>query len=212
MEIINRLKQHAVQLKTQHLREILKDSSRLTHSRFQSLLLDYSHSKVTNETIALLSEYAESTGLFRKISSLFGGSPINQTENRSVLHPLLRAESSSLEIFSEVQEIRRRIVDFSNQVRNGEILGASGKPLVNTLCIGIGGSYLGPEFVAEALKTEKNCSLFAQGRQLRFLANVDPVDFIRSTSDLNPETTLVVIISKTFTTAETMLNAKRVKE
>ena len=212
MEILSRLKCHGSQLKSQHLRELLQDSSRVTSARFNDLLLDYSHSKFTNETLSLLSEYAESINLYSKIESLFNGENLNTTENRPVLHTLLRAESSSLQVFSEVQDIRRRIIEFSNKIRNGEIVGITGQTLKDTLCIGIGGSYLGPEFVAEALRTEPKCAEAAQGRRLRFLANVDPVDFIRNTSDLNPATTLVIIISKTFTTAETMMNARKAKQ
>lgn len=212
MEILARLNHHASYLKSQHLRDLLKDSFRITSSQFHDLLLDYSHSKVNNETISLLSEYADSIGLYSKISSLYSGEVLNLTEKRSVLHTLLRAEESPLEIFLEVQEVRRRIVEFSNKIRTGELVGVSGQTLTSTLCIGIGGSYLGPEFVAEALRTEPRCAEAAAGRKLRFLANVDPVDFIRSTQDLDPATTLVIVISKTFTTAETILNAKRVKD
>ncbi|OMJ95380.1 hypothetical protein SteCoe_1302 [Stentor coeruleus] len=212
MEVLTKLRHHANQIKAHHLRDLLSDSSRNTHANFESILLDFSHSKVTNETLELLSEYAESSNLFTKIAGLYSGEVINPTEGRSVLHTLLRAETSDLPIFGEVVDVRNRIKDFSSKVRNGEFVGVSGKPLVDTLCIGIGGSYLGPEFVAEALKTEPECARAAAGRKLRFLANVDPVDFIRNTSDLDPHTTLVIVISKTFTTAETMMNAKTVKE
>lgn len=212
MEVLSKLKSHAGHLKTVHLRDLIIDSTRTTTSSFQSLLLDYSHSKFTNETLALLSEYALSLNLFQKIQSLFTGECLNPTEKRSVLHTLLRAESSSLPIFSEVQEVRSKVKAFAESIRNGEVLGVTGKTLTTTLCIGIGGSYLGPEFVAEALRTEPNCSNAANGRTLRFLANVDPVDFLRTTRDLDPATTLVVIVSKTFTTAETMMNAQKVKE
>jgi glucose-6-phosphate isomerase len=125
---------------------------------------------------------------------------------------LLRSNDSPHPDFPEVLKVREKIQDFTSRVRNNEFLGVSGKPLVNTLCIGIGGSYLGPEFVAEALKTHPGCARAAGSRKLRFLANVDPVDFLRNTQDLDPSETLVVVISKTFTTAETMMNARRVKD
>merc|ERR1712113_882557 len=101
---------------------------------------------------------------------------------------------------------------FSNKVRSGEWTGYTGKALTDVVCIGIGGSYLGVEFVFEALKTDPEAAVAAKGRRLRFLANVDPIDVKRALDGLVPETTLVVIISKTFTTAETMLNAKTVKD
>lgn len=117
---------------------------------------------------------------------------------------------------------------FANRVRSGDWLGATGKPITTVLSIGIGGSCthllvllfeyylffdsdLGPEFVYEALRTDATASVEAKGRTFRFLANVDPVDAARALEGLNPETTLVVVVSKTFTTAETMMNAKTVK-
>jgi glucose-6-phosphate isomerase len=96
---------------------------------------------------------------------------------------------------------------FSDQVRSGKLKGATGKKLTDVVTIGIGGSYLGPEFVAEALRTDPACAKAAVGRRLRFLANVDPIDVARALDGLDPATTLAVVVSKTFTTAETMLNA-----
>lgn len=214
MEAISRLKAHASAIKQTHLRDLLKDLNRNASCsiKFENILLDYSHSKLNSETLDLLGELAKSSGLFEKVQSMFAGERINKTEDRSVLHVLLRAQESQLPIFNEVLDVRNRVKDFAVKVRNQELKGVTGKPLVNVLCIGIGGSYLGPEFVAEALKTEPRCSEQASGRTLRFLANVDPVDFIRNTKDLDPSETLVVVISKTFTTAETMMNAAKVKE
>jgi glucose-6-phosphate isomerase len=110
-----------------------------------------------------------------------------------------------------VHAVLKRMRDFSVKVRAGEERGFSGKLLTNTLVIGIGGSYLGPEFVFEALKTDDASSKAAEGRKLRFLANVDPIDFARAMDGFDIEETLVVINSKTFTTAETMLNARTVR-
>jgi len=101
---------------------------------------------------------------------------------------------------------------FSEKVRSGEWVGYTGKTLTDVVAIGIGGSYLGVEFVFEALKTHPEAAELAKGRRLRFLANVDPIDVARATDGLNPETTLVLIVSKTFTTAETMLNARTMKD
>jgi len=110
-----------------------------------------------------------------------------------------------------VHAVLQRMRDFSEQVRSGAIKGYSGKLLKNTLVIGIGGSYLGPEFVFEALRTDAESKKGAEGRRLKFLANVDPIDFHRAMEDFDIEETLVVINSKTFTTAETMLNARTVR-
>lgn len=212
MEILNKLRAHATSLKSTHLRDLLQDKSRTSHLQFESILFDYSHTQLNAETVALLTEYAASQQIFEKISGLRSGEVLNKTENRSVLHSLLRAEESGHPDFQSVKDIRRKIQEFSLKVRSGEVKGVTGKNLVNTLCIGIGGSYLGPEFVSEALRTHPACASSALNRKIRFLANVDPVDFLRTTQDLDPSETLVIVISKTFTTAETMMNAKRVKD
>lgn len=148
---------------------------------------------------------------------MFSGEVINTTEKRQVLHVALRmgedqTVNKSPNAVKEVHEVLNRIKCFSEQVRKGEIKGYSGKPLTNILAIGIGGSFLGPEFVFESLKFDTKCREASQNFKLRFLANVDPVDFNRAIQGLDIEETLVVIVSKTFTTAETMLNAKTVKE
>jgi glucose-6-phosphate isomerase len=112
---------------------------------------------------------------------------------------------------SQVHKVLHQIRDFSAAVRSGQWKGATGKPLTQVVAIGIGGSYLGANFVAESLHTDKTAASFAQGRELRFLANVDPVASVRSLEGLNPETTLAIVISKTFTTRETILNARTVR-
>jgi glucose-6-phosphate isomerase len=129
-------------------------------------------------------------------------------EDESLIVP----DSTEGDAVKNVHAVLKRINAFSDEVRSGAFKGYSGKTLTNTLVIGIGGSYLGPEFVFEALKTDKKSSQSAQGRRLKFLANVDPIDFARAFSDdFDVESTLVVINSKTFTTAETILNAKTVR-
>ena len=143
-----------------------------------------------------------------------GGEKINVTEGRPVLHTALRkARSEKLEVdgadvVEGVTDVRRRMADFSESVRSGAVLGHSGKKLVNIVAIGIGGSFLGPEFVYEALRYDPACRESSKGMTLKFLANVDPIDFFRATDGLDVEETLFVIVSKTFTTAETMLNAR----
>ena len=168
-----------------------------------------------------LIKVAEEAKLFEKIESMFTGLKINNTEKRSVLHVALRMnedeslvvpESDEGDAVKNVHAVLKRINDFSEKIRTGQLKGYSGLALKNTLVIGIGGSYLGPEFVFEALRTDKESRKGAEGRRLKFLANVDPIDFARAfTDDFNIEETLVVVNSKTFTTAETMLNAKTVR-
>jgi glucose-6-phosphate isomerase len=203
---------HAEAISRTHLRELLSDEARnaaFTVS-FENLLFDFSHSKLTTETLDLLSDPLQP--VFAKISSMFQGEKINSTENRSVWHTLLRAEESDSPEFQEVLSVRAAIKDFARRIREGNLRGVSGKVFKNILCIGIGGSYLGPEFVAEALRTDPGALAHTGGRRLRFLANVDPVDFLRCTEGLDPSETLAIVISKTFTTAETMMNARKVKE
>ena len=115
-------------------------------------------------------------------------------------------------MFTHFVRYQGRIKAFSEKVRSGEWKGATGKALTSTVVIGIGGSYLGPEFVAQALRFNADCHARAEGRVLRFLANVDPADVASALDGLNAETTLVVVCSKTFTTAETILNAKTVRQ
>lgn len=139
-------------------------------------------------------------------------------EDRAVMHVALRAPKGKVlmvdgaDVVPDVHAVLKKIADFTERVRNGSWLGATGKKLTSVLCIGIGGSFLGPEFVFEALKTDPTGSVTAAGRSLRFLANVDPVDVARALSGLEAESTLVVVVSKTMTTAETMLNARTVRE
>jgi glucose-6-phosphate isomerase len=116
------------------------------------------------------------------------------------------------DVVLDVHAVLDRVEAFSDKVRSGEWVGATGKALTTVVSIGIGGSYLGPEFVFEAMKTDAAASVAASGRACKFLANVDPVDAARALSELDAETTLVIVVSKTFTTAETMLNARTVKD
>lgn len=167
----------------------------------------------------LLFDLADKVGLTDKRDNMRAGVKINLTEGRSVLHHALRmpkgynAPSSLVaEEMKKVHDVRDKLAAFVDKIRNGTHVGISGKPLKNYVCIGIGGSQLGPEFVYEALRADAKANKAAEGRTLRFLANVDPVDFSLCTGDLDPEETLIVVISKTFTTAETMLNARTAKD
>lgn len=167
-----------------------------------------------------LFDLAYRVGVTEKRNRMRRGERINETEDRAVLHHVLRmpkgyeysCNPEGAGILNEVHAVRDQIEEFTNTLRDGKFVGATGKPLVNYVCIGIGGSQLGPEFVMEALRADPIAATAAKGRTLRFLANVDPVDFQLCTQDLDAQETLVVVISKTFTTAETMLNARTARK
>jgi glucose-6-phosphate isomerase len=210
-----------------HLRNLCNDSSRcsgLTAVHLseggRKIILDYSRQQVTGETMELLFDLADAVGLTQRRSEMRKGLKINNTEGHAVLHHVLRmpkgyeyiGNPEGDRILNEVLRVRDEIEDFSDKIRSGIYKGVTGKNFKNVISIGIGGSYLGPEFVTEALRADETAMEAAKGRVLRFLANVDPVDFHINTQDLDPEETLVIVVSKTFTTAETMLNARTVRK
>ncbi|RDX68917.1 Glucose-6-phosphate isomerase, cytosolic 1 [Mucuna pruriens] len=214
------LKAHAEDVKKTHLRDLLSNDerSRSMVIEFDGILLDYTRQQATLETREKLLKLAEVASLKQKINRMYNGEHINSTENRSVLHVALRAprdaviQSDGKNVVPDVWNVLDKIQEFSERVRSGSWVGATGKQLKDVVAIGIGGSFLGPLFVHTALQTDPEAIESARGRQLRFLANVDPIDVARNITGLNPETTLVVIVSKTFTTAETMLNARTLRE
>ena len=165
----------------------------------------------------LLFDLATERDLQGSMRRMYDGCPVNSTEGRSVLHHALRFPPShpfpSMPgVVPDVHAVLGRVSRFASAVRDGTHAGASGKALTNVVAIGIGGSQLGPEFVHEALRCDAAAGAAAEGRTLRFLANVDPVDVRRAFDGLDPERTLVVVVSKTFTTAETMLNARSARK
>ncbi|CAN4080323.1 unnamed protein product [Withania somnifera] len=214
------LRAHVEDINKTHLRDLMNDANRCRSMmvEFDGILLDYSRQRATLDTFNKLFNLAKDAGVKDKISRMFNGEHINSTENRSVLHVALRAPRDAVincdgkNVVSEVWQVLDKIRDFSERVRSGAWVGATGKTLKDVVAIGIGGSFLGPLFVHTALQTEAEAIKCARGRQLRFLANVDPIDVARNLTGLNPETTLVVVVSKTFTTAETMLNARTLRE
>ena len=213
------LQKHSKDIKKLHLRDLLTDSKRSTALRAEvdGVVLDYARQNITLETLDLLEELAKTAGVSQRIEGLFDGRVMNVTEGRSVLHTALRAPKGSevmvdgKNVIPDVHKVLSRIRRFSNEIRQGKRLGATGKAITDVVAIGIGGSYLGPEFVYESLRNDPKCAKAAQGRRLRFLANVDPIDVARALEGLNPETTLAIVVSKTFTTAETMLNARSIR-
>ena len=214
------LEAEAARINSLHLKTLLADPVRnesllkcLKSSENEEICLDFSRSKLDSSVVEKLVALAQKAGLPKKIESMFSGAKINKTENRAVLHTALRGRGANLlvdglDVQRSVDQVLAGIDEFSKSVRLGSRVGFSGKKLTNVLCIGIGGSFLGPEFAYEALRATAPC----EGRVLRFLANVDPIDVGRAVEGLDPESTLVIIISKTFTTAETMLNAATVRE
>jgi glucose-6-phosphate isomerase len=214
------LTKHIPDIEEKHLRYLMKDEERCLRLSLEhnGLYSDFSRQRVTQETLDLLFKLAEEAKLKEKIGAMFNGESINRTEMRSVLHTATRANRDQKlmvdgkNVVKDVWDVLDKIKDFSDKVRNGEWLGATGKPLTNVVAVGIGGSFLGPLFVHTSLRTEPHSAAASQGRSLRFLANVDPVDVARALHLLDQETTMVVIVSKTFTTAETMLNARTVRK
>jgi glucose-6-phosphate isomerase len=211
------LEAHVGVVRDTQLKDMLKNrqgmviESELAH-------LDFTRSKVTTETMEKLFALAKTADVEGKRAAMFDGTKINETEGRAVLHTALRKPAGKevmvdgKDVVKDVHEVRSSIRAFVEKVRSGEHIGVTGKALKTVICIGIGGSFLGVEFVHEALRTDDEAMGAASGRQLRFLANVDPIDVRRALDGVDPETALVIVISKTFTTAETMLNARTVRK
>jgi glucose-6-phosphate isomerase len=210
------LEDHYAKISPLHLRQLFaEDPQRSESFTLESLGLhfDYSKNRITSETIHLLIELAEQSGLREHIDAMFAGEKINITENRSVLHTALRAPKNSkvfadgVDVVPEIHQVLEKMADFANKVRSGDWKGHTGKRIRNIINIGIGGSDLGPVMAYEALK-------FYSQRDLtfRFVSNVDGTDFVEATRDLDPEETLFVVCSKTFTTLETMTNAHSARD
>jgi glucose-6-phosphate isomerase len=199
-----------------HLRQLFADDpargERLT-AEAVGLYLDYSKNRITDETMALLVQLAQESGLAERREAMFAGERINVTENRSVLHVALRMPRGrslivdGTDVVSEVHEVLDRMSAFSMRVRDGEWRGHTGKPIRNVINIGIGGSDLGPVMAYEALKDYSKREM-----TFRFVSNVDGTDFAEATRDLDPEETLFIVSSKTFTTLETMTNARTARD
>ena len=177
------------------------------------LFLDYSKNRVTDETLKLLLQLAEESGLKPRIDAMFSGEKINITENRAVLHVALRAPKGATilvdgkNVVPEVHAVLDKMAAFANRVRSGEWKGYTGKRIRNVVNIGIGGSDLGPVMAYEALRHYSE-----RGLTFRFVSNVDGIDFVEATRDLDPAETLFIVSSKTFTTLETMTNAESARD
>ncbi len=190
-----------------------KDRFNQLSRQFENILVDFSKNRITNETLSLLLKLAVETGVQQGIQALFSGEEINQTENRAVLHIALRNRSNrsifvnGADVMPAINKVLTQIKSFSDQIQNHSWSGYSGKPITDIVNIGIGGSDLGGVMVTEALKPYQQ-----PGIQPHFVSNVDGTHIAETLKKVNPETTLFIIASKTFTTQETMTNAFSARE
>jgi glucose-6-phosphate isomerase len=210
------LERHYAEISGTHLRDLFAADpgrgERLT-AEAVGIYLDYSKNRITDETLALLTELAEESGVAERRDAMFRGEHINVSENRAVLHTALRLPATATlvvdgqDVVADVHAVLARMRDFSNRVRSGEFKGYTGKPIKNVINVGIGGSDLGPVMAYEALK--HYCT---RDITFRFVSNVDSTDFVEAVRDLSADETLFIISSKTFGTLETLTNAESAKE
>src|SRR3989449_4829547 len=206
------LESHYKKVSRLHLRQLFaEDPKRGERMAVEAvgLYLDYSKNRVTGETLKLLFQLAEESGLQARIDAMFRGEKINITEKRAVLHVALRApKGASIVVDGEnqvplVHAVLDKMAGFANRIRSGEWKGHTGKRIRNVVNIGIGGSDLGPVMAYDALRPYSDRAL-----TIRFVSNVDPADFVEATQDLDAAETLFIVASKTFTTPDTLNNAK----
>lgn len=210
-----KLSAHFKEMQDASMQEMFeKDSLRAQkfHIQWDRFLVDYSKNRINQETIGLLLDLAEEVGLKAAISDYFSGDKINQTEDRAVLHTALRANENDMvlvegqNIIPEIFEVKNKLKAFSDQVISGAIKGFTGKAFTDIVNIGIGGSDLGPRLAVEALQFYKN------HLNIHFVSNVDGDHVAEVLKKVNPETTLFVVVSKAFTTQETLSNAESAKK
>ena len=209
-----KLQNHYSEIKNISMQEMFSnDTSRAEkfHIQWNDFLVDYSKNRISSETMELLQQLAKEVNLKQAISSYFDGDTINQTENRAVLHTALRSPETGTvlvdgkNVIPEVFEVKNNIKKFTSAIISGERKGFTGKPFTDIVNIGIGGSDLGPAMVVEALQFYKN------QLNVHFVSNVDGDHVNEIIKKINPETTLFVIVSKTFTTQETLSNAETIR-
>src|SRR6476659_4208024 len=210
------LEDHHETIRGLHLRNLFADDpargERMT-AEAAGVYLDYSKNRINDETLKLLIELAEQSGLRARIDAMFRGEKINVTENRAVLHVALRAPKGASimvdgkNVVPDVHAVLDKMADFSNRVRSGAWKGHTGKRIRNVINIGIGGSDLGPVMAYEALRYYSDRSM-----SFRFVSNVDGTDLVEATRDLDAAETLFIVSSKTFTTLETMTNAESARD
>src|ERR1700704_2488950 len=210
------LVEHYKNVRELHLRNLFADDpkrgERMT-AEATGIYLDYSKNRINDESLKLLIQLADQSGLRTRIDAMFRGEKINTTEDRAVLHGALRAPRGASvvvdgkNVVPQVHAVLDKMADFSNSVRSGQWKGHTGKRIRNVINIGIGGSHLGPVMAYEAQKHYSDRAM-----TFRFVSNVDGTDFVEATRDLDPAETLFIVSSKTFTTLETMTNAQSARE
>src|SRR5213592_4339649 len=210
------LEDHYGTMRGRHLRDLFAGDptrgERMT-AEAAGVFLDYSKNRIDDETVSLLVQLAEQSGLRERIDAMFRGEKINVTENRAVLHVALRAPRGASivvdgeNVVPQVHAVLDKMSEFCNRVRSGAWKGYTGKRIRNVINIGIGGSDLGPVMAYEALKHYSDRAM-----TFRFVSNVDGTDFVEATRDLDPTETLFIVSSKTFTTLETMTNAESARQ
>src|SRR5208337_4986737 len=207
---------HYKEIRDLHLRQLFaRDPKRGTRLAVEALgiYLDYSKNRITDETLKLLIKLAEESRLRDRIEAMFRGEKINVTEKRAVLHTALRAPRQASivvdgeDVVPKVHAVLDRMANFANRIRSGEWKGHTGKRIRSVINVGIGGSDLGPVMAYEALKHYSD-----RATTFRFVSNVDGIDFVEATHDLDPAETLFIVSSKTFTTQETMTNAQSARD
>ena len=212
----NRLEAHYREIRDVPMRKLFKDDpSRAERMAAEAIgiYLDYSKNRITDESVKLLLQLAEEVSLRTRIDAMFRGEKINLTEKRAVLHVALRAPMGANividgeNVVPQVHAVLNRMADFSNRIRSGDWKGHTGKRIRNVINVGIGGSDLGPVMAYEALKFYSERTM-----NFRFVSNVDGTDLAEATRDLDPAETLFIISSKTFTTLETMTNARSARD
>lgn len=210
-----KLEQHFKETHTLKVRDLFAADPQRAQKftvEWNGFLLDYSKNRITSETMGLLLELADELGLSDAVQKYFAGDIINTTENRAVLHTALRAKGNAVihvdgvNVVPEVVAVRQKMANFANSVLSGERKGYTGKPFSDVVNIGIGGSDLGPAMVTEALK------FYGNHLKIHFVSNIDGDHVHETLKQLNPETTLFVVVSKTFTTQETLSNALTIKK
>ncbi len=209
------LQKHYEAIKDSQMRDMFaKDPERFNKFslKLENMLLDYSKNRINEETMKLLVELAKASGVEEAREKMFTGEKINWTEGRAVLHTALRNRSNKpvmvdgKDVMPDVNAVLAKMKAFCQKVRSGEWKGFTGKKIKNVVNIGIGGSDLGPVMITEALKH------YADGPEVYFVSNVDGTDFVETTKNLDPEETMFIVASKTFTTQETMTNAHTARE
>ncbi len=211
-----KLNSHFLKMRTAKMTDFFKREPNRAQAMslgFEDLFFDYSKNIITHQTLSLLQELAEESGVHEGIRSMFAGKHINVTEDRAVMHMALRAPTNSkvyidgIDVMPDICRVLNQMKDFSEKIRSGQWVGYSGKSITDIVNIGIGGSDLGPAMVYQALMPYKQ-----DGIHCHFVSNIDPTHIGETLKNLNSETTLFLIASKTFTTQETMTNAQTARE